>query len=59
MVVRARKKANALLTEVVSLFNELGPIVIRDLQVSVPTLADVFIGLTGKNLRDQGAKTCR
>jgi hypothetical protein len=48
----AKKKANVLLAEVAEIFNETDGIVIKDLQIRVPTLDDVFLKLTGKNLRD-------
>ena len=50
--IPAKKKSNILLTEVVGLFSEIDSLVIKDLQVRVPTLDDVFIKLTGKKLRD-------
>lgn len=50
--IPAKKKANILLTEVTGIFNETEGIIIKDLQIRVPTLDDVFIKLTGKNLRD-------
>lgn len=48
----AKKKANILLTEVSGIFNETEGIAIKDLQIRVPTLDDVFLKLTGKKLRD-------
>ncbi len=50
--IPARKKSNLLLTEVVEILNEINGVVIKDLQVRVPTLDDVFLKLTGKKLRD-------
>jgi len=50
--IPAKKKANVLLTEVTGLFNEIDSVTIKDLQIKVPTLDDVFIKLTGKKLRD-------
>lgn len=50
--IPAKKKANILLTEVAEIFNGTDGIAIKDLQVRVPTLDDVFIKLTGKKLRD-------
>ena len=50
--IPAKKKANILLAEVAEIFNEAEGITIKDLQVRVPTLDDVFIKLTGKKLRD-------
>ncbi len=47
-----KKKANRLLTEVAEIFNETDGVTIKDLQIRVPTLDDVFLKLTGKNLRD-------
>ena len=50
--IPAKKKANVLLTEVAEIFNETDGIVMKDLQVRVPTLDDVFLKLTGRKLRD-------
>ncbi len=50
--IPAKKKANILLTEVAEIFNETDGIAIKDLQIRVPTLDDVFLKLTGKKLRD-------
>ncbi len=50
--IPAKKKANILLTEVAEIFNETKGVTIKDLQIRVPTLDDVFIKLTGKKLRD-------
>jgi ABC-2 type transport system ATP-binding protein len=50
--IPAKKKANALLTEVSGMFNETEGVAIKDLQIRVPTLDDVFLKLTGKKLRD-------
>lgn len=50
--IPAKKRANILLTEVAEIFNETDGVVIKDLQIRVPTLDDVFIKLTGKKLRD-------
>jgi ABC-2 type transport system ATP-binding protein len=48
----ATKEPNQLLTDVAQVFKETGRIVIKSLQVRVPTLDDVFLELTGKKLRD-------
>lgn len=50
--IPAKKKANILLTEVAEIFNETDGVAIKDLQIRVPTLDDVFLKLTGKKLRD-------
>ncbi|HRX57792.1 MAG TPA: ABC transporter ATP-binding protein [Eubacteriales bacterium] len=50
--IPAKKKPNLLLTDVAEIFNETEGLVIKDLQVRVPTLDDVFLKLTGKKLRD-------
>jgi len=50
--IPAKKKANILLTEVAELFNETDGVTIKDLQIRVPTLDDVFLKLTGRKLRD-------
>lgn len=48
----AKKEPNQLLTDVAQVFKETGQIIIKNLQVRVPTLDDVFLELTGKKLRD-------
>jgi ABC-2 type transport system ATP-binding protein len=48
----ATKEPHQLLTDVAQVFKETGRIVIKSLQVRVPTLDDVFLELTGKKLRD-------
>lgn len=50
--IPAKKKSNLLLTDVAEIFNETDGITIKDLQIRVPTLDDVFLKLTGKKLRD-------
>jgi ABC-2 type transport system ATP-binding protein len=50
--IPAKRKANILLTEVAELFNETDGVTIKDLEIRVPTLDDVFLALTGKKLRD-------
>lgn len=50
--IPAKKKANVLLTEVAELFNETDGVAIKDIQIRVPTLDDVFLKLTGRKLRD-------
>jgi ABC-2 type transport system ATP-binding protein len=50
--IPAKKKSNFLLTDVAGIFTETDGITIKDLQIRVPTLDDVFIKLTGKKLRD-------
>mgnify|MGYP001386513200 CR=1 FL=1 len=50
--IPAKKKANVLLAEVAEIFNETDGVAIKDLQIRVPTLDDVFLKLTGKKLRD-------
>lgn len=48
----ATKEPHQLLADVAQVFKETGRIVIKSLQVRVPTLDDVFLELTGKKLRD-------
>lgn len=50
--IPAKMKANVLLAEVAELFNETDGVAIKDLQIRVPTLDDVFLKLTGRKLRD-------
>lgn len=50
--IPAKKKSNLLLTDVAEIFNETDGVAIKDLQIRVPTLDDVFLKLTGKKLRD-------
>jgi ABC-2 type transport system ATP-binding protein len=50
--IPAHKKPNVLLTDIISIFGDVESLAIKDIQVKVPTLEDVFISLTGKNLRD-------
>lgn len=52
VTIPAHKKSNILLTDVIAIFNQVSSLVIKDIQVKVPTLEDVFIALTGKKLRD-------
>jgi len=52
VTIPAKIKANVLLTQVAGIFNATDGLTIRDLQVRVPTLDDVFLSITGKNLRD-------
>ena len=52
VTVPAHKKPNILLTEIITIFNQMNSLSIKDIQVKVPTLEDVFIALTGKKLRD-------
>lgn len=52
VVIPAHVKPNILLTDIVTIFNQVNSLVIKDIQVKVPTLEDVFIVLTGKKLRD-------
>ena len=50
--IPAHEKPNVLLTDVITIFNGVETLAIKDIQVKVPTLEDVFISLTGKTLRD-------
>jgi len=50
--IPAHRKPNELLTEVITLFNGVDTLALKDIQVKVPTLEDVFISLMGKKLRD-------
>lgn len=50
--IPAKKKANKLLTDIAEILNETNSVIIKDLQIRVPTLDDVFLKLTGKKLRD-------
>lgn len=50
--IPAKKKASILLTDVTEIFNKTDGVVIKDLQIRVPALDDVFLKLTGKKLRD-------
>jgi len=50
--IPAKKKSNLLLTDVAEILNETDGVAIKDLQIRVPTLDDVFLKLTGKKLRD-------
>jgi ABC-type multidrug transport system ATPase subunit len=52
VIVPTHKKPNVLLTDIITIFNQMHSLSIKDIQVKVPTLEDVFIALTGKNLRD-------
>jgi len=52
IAIPAKMRANLLLTQVAELFNETDGVTIKDLQIRVPTLDDVFLKLTGKKLRD-------
>lgn len=52
ITIPAKKRANSLLAEVAELFNETDGVTIKDLQIRVPTLDDVFLKLTGRKLRD-------
>ncbi len=52
VAVPAHAKPNVLLTDVIRIFNDTDGLEIKDIQVKVPTLEDVFITLTGKTLRD-------
>jgi hypothetical protein len=52
IAIPAKKKASTLLAEVAEIFNETDGVSIKDLQIRVPTLDDVFLKLTGKKLRD-------
>ena len=52
VTVPAHAKPNVLLTDVIRIFNDVDGLEIKDIQVKVPTLEDVFITLTGKTLRD-------
>ena len=50
--VPAHAKPNVLLTDIITIFNGVESLSVKDVQVKVPTLEDVFITLTGKKLRD-------
>ena len=50
--VPAHAKPNVLLTDIIRIFGGVDTLAIKDIQVKVPTLEDVFISLTGKKLRD-------